>query len=93
MSAKPIKEIIDKYLNRTNILKVKNLAELEKNWKDIAGPQIAKNTEITSIKNGKLIIKTSNPTWRCELSLQKNKLLVSLNKTNKKEKIKDIIFR
>ena len=43
--------------------------------------------------NGKLTIKTSNPIWRNELSLQKNELIKKINNTGSEIKLTEIIFR
>ena len=49
--------------------------------------------EILDFKNGKLIIKTSNPIWRNELSFQKNELLNKLQKAEPGLNVTEIIFR
>ena len=73
--------------------KVLETINLNKSWNKIVGKTISKKTEIASIKNGKIIIKTSNPTWRNELSFQKEDLLNRLKKEEPKLNIKEIDFR
>ena len=62
-------------------------------WKNIVGKTISQNTEIKSIKNGKVTIKTANPIWRNELVFQKEDLLNRLKKEEPELYIKDIEFR
>ena len=76
MNPKSIREILSDYLTGSDFNEINESINLEKSWKHIAGKIIHKNTEIISLKKGELIIKTSNPVWRNELSLQKKDLLV-----------------
>ena len=45
------------------------------------------------LANGKIIIKTSNPIWRNELTFQKEDLLNRLKKEEPELNIKEIEFR
>ena len=92
MTSQSIKELITKFLDSTTTEKIKKTVEVEEIWKKIVGSQINKNTEIKEIKNNKIYIKTTNPIWRCELTLQKRNLIDMLNKQLKNKKIIDIIF-
>ena len=93
MNPKSIREILSDYLTGSDFNEINESINLEKSWKHIAGKIIYKNTEIISLKKGELIIKTSNPVWRNELSLQKKELLAKIKKTQPKLIIKEIIFR
>ena len=93
MNPKSIREILSDYLTGSDFNEINESINLEKSWKHIAGKIIHKNTEIISLKKGELIIKTSNPVWRNELSLQKKELLAKIKKTQPKLIIKEIIFR
>ena len=57
MTAKPIKEIIEKILSRNSMQDVKVLVDIEKRWKEIAGEQIHKNTEIEKVHKKLLKIR------------------------------------
>ena len=48
---------------------------LEQTWCAVVGKAISNNAEIIHLKKGILTIKTSNPIWRNELSLQKQNLI------------------
>ena len=93
MNPKSIREILSDYLTGSDFNEINESINLEKSWKHIVGKIIDKNTEIISLKKGELIIKTSNPVWRNELSLQKKDLLAKIKKTQPKLIIKEIIFR
>ena len=93
MKSKPIKEIISDYLQKTDFKTKNKTILIEKEWDKTVGELISKNTEITSFANGKLIVKTPNPVWRNELTLQTSELLKKLNQTMKETLIKEIIFR
>ena len=55
--------------------------------------QIKENTEIINLNNNTIIIKTTTPTWKTELSFQKTELLKIINNKLKPIKpIKDIRF-
>ena len=93
MKAKPIKEILSDYLKGTDFRTINESISIEKEWGQMVGELIAKNTEITSFINGRLTVKTSDPVWRNELTLQKSELIQKLNQTMTETPIKEIIFR
>ena len=93
MKSKAIKDLLSDYFKGTNFKEINEVINLNKTWNKIVGKTISKNTEITSIKNGKIIIKTSNPVWRNELTFQKEDLLNRLKKEEPEINIKEIEFR
>ncbi|MDP6936368.1 MAG: DUF721 domain-containing protein [Candidatus Marinimicrobia bacterium] len=93
MKAKPIKEILSDFFQGTDFQSINESISLEKEWGKMVGELIAKNTEITSFSNGRLTVKTSNPVWRNELTLQKPELIQKLNQIMTDTPIKEIIFR
>ena len=93
MKAKPIKELLLDYLKGSEFKEINETINLNKTWNKIVGKTISKKTEIASIKNGKIIIKTSNPIWRNELSFQKEDLLNRLKKEEPEINIKEIEFK
>ena len=62
-------------------------------WGETVGNKISKNTEPTSVKNGVLVIKTTNSVWKQELQIQKTEIIKKLNKRLKKNIIKEIRFK
>ena len=93
MKPRPIKNLLSEFLNGKDFKEINETICLTTAWKQNVGEPIFKNTEILSFKNGKLIIKTSNPIWRNELSFQKKDLLNKLQKAEPELNITEIIFR
>ena len=76
-----------------SLSEINTTINFEQTWCAVVGKTISNNTEIINIKNEKIIIKTSNPIWRNELTFQKKELLEQLNNEKSQLNIKDIIFR
>ena len=93
MKAKLIKDLLSDYLKGSDFKEINETINLNKSWNKIVGETISKNTEIVSIKNGKIKIKTTNPIWRNELTFQKEDLLHRLKKEEPELNIKEIEFR
>ena len=93
MKPRPIKNLLSDFLNGKDFRAINDTISLTAVWKQSVGKPILKNTEIIDFKNGKLIIKTSNPIWRNELSFQKNELLNKLQKAEPELNITEIVFR
>tara|TARA_B100000945_G_C20192628_1_gene507630 strand:- start:183 stop:464 length:282 start_codon:yes stop_codon:yes gene_type:complete len=92
LKAQPLKNILSEYLNREPIKKINNIINIQNIWTEVVGKTISINTEIIEVKNKTLLVKTKNPIWRNELSLQKTDLLKKLNKNKHINNIKDIRF-
>ena len=88
--AEAIKEILEKYLQKKSFKEINQTIALEKEWEEVVGKHIYKNTQIVSFKKGVLKIKSATPVWRNEISLQKEIILKKINKQNPKQKIKEI---
>ena len=93
MKAKSIKNLLSDYFKGSNFKEINETINLNKSWNKIVGKTISKKTEIASIKNGKITIKTSNPIWRNELTFQKEDLLNRLQKEKPELNIKEIEFK
>ena len=93
MAVKQLKQILGEYLKGADFKEINNTISIQTAWENMSGKLINKNTEILSFKNGTVIIKVSNPIWRNELSLQKQNLLIKLQKEEPALKIKNIIFK
>ena len=79
-----INELLDVFLNNKNLKNTKVRDLIESVWEEKINSDIKKNTTILSFKNGILLVKAKNPTWKMELSLIKNKLKKKLT-TRKKQ--------
>ena len=93
MSAKELKQVLEEYLKGSDFTEINNTISIQTAWEKTVGKPISKNTKIESFKNGTIKIKTSNPVWRNELSLQKQNLLDKLKKTEPDLKINEIILK
>ena len=93
MKPKPIKDVLSDFLKGSNFKEINETINISEAWKNIVWETIFKNTEIRSIKKGKITIKTANPIWRNELSFQKEDLLNRLKKEEPELNIKEIEFR
>ncbi len=93
MKPKPIKDILSDLLKGSSFKEINETINISKAWKKIVGKTISKNTEIKSIKKGRLRVKTANPIWRNELIFQKEDLLQRLQKEEPELYIKEIEFR
>ena len=93
VKAKSIKNLLSDYFKGSDFKEINETINLNKSWNKIVGKTISKKTEIVSIKNGKIIIKTTNPIWRNELTFQKEDLLNRLKKEEQEINIKEIEFR
>ena len=93
MKPKPIKDILSNLLKGSSFKEINETINISTAWTNIVGKAISKNTEIKSIKNGRVTIKTTNPIWRNELIFQKEDLLNRLKKEEPELYIKEIEFR
>ena len=93
MKPQSIKSLLSDLLNGKDFTAINNTISLTAVWKQSVGEPILKNTDILDFKNGKLIIKTSNPILRNEMSFQKNELLNKLQKAEPELNITEIVFR
>ena len=69
-----INELLDVFLNNKNLKNTKERDRIESVWEETINSTVKKNTTILSFKNGILLVKAKNPSWKMELSLIKNKL-------------------
>ena len=61
-------------------------------WKEVVGKRVAENTTAEKIDHGVLMVRTTTPTWRQELQLQKTTSIKKLNKKLGKKVVKDVRF-
>jgi predicted nucleic acid-binding Zn ribbon protein len=62
-------------------------------WPRVAGPQAAAATEVESVRDGVLFVRTKSSVWSHELTLHKARLLTGLNRMLGGKVIQEIIFR
>ena len=88
-----IQVAIQNFLKKSGLNSGVEQQEALKIWGETVGNKISKNTEPMSVKNGILVIKTTNPVWKQELQIQKTEIIKKLNKRLKKNIIKEIRFK
>ncbi len=93
MSVKSLKEIIEDFFKGTNFKEINESISVKRVWEQEVGDPINKNTEMLSFTNGSLTIKVYSPTWRNELSLQKQEILEKLQSAEPDLNIKEIILK
>lgn len=92
-NAKPLKELIDKYLKHLKIDKKLNEVKIIKIWNETVGKGITKSTRQIYIRDGVLYVYLNSAIIRQELSMVKEALVRTLNQRAENEIIKDIVFR
>ena len=86
-----IKTPIQKYIQKTPKTKEgKMFLLIKKEWKKQTNKQTQNNVIVYDYKQNKLTLKTKNPTWRNEISIQKDTIKQKLLK-NPKIKIEKIL--
>ena len=88
-----IQVAIQNFLKKSGLNSGVEQQEALKIWGKTVGNKISKNTEPMSVKNGILVIKTTNPVWKQELQIQKTEIIKKLNNRLKKNIIKEIRFK
>ncbi len=62
-------------------------------WYEVAGPSVAAVTDSAWMSRGRLFVKITSPTWRHELSLQREEWKARINKQVGSEVVREIVFR
>ena len=88
-----IQVAIQNFLRKSGLNSGVEQQKVLKIWAKTVGNKISKNTEPKSVKNGILVIKTTNSVWKQELQIQKTEIIKRLNKILKKNIIKEIKFK
>ena len=88
-----IQVAIRNFLKKSGLNSGVEQQEALKIWGETVGNKISKNTEPMSVKNGILVIKTTNSVWKQELQIQKTEIIKKLNNRLKKNIIKEIRFK
>ena len=78
---KKINNLLDVFLKNKELKKNKNRDKIELMWEKRIEKKIQENTTILDFKDGVLLVKAKNPTWKMEISLIKETLKKKL--TNK----------
>ena len=85
-----IKKSLVEFFNNKNQENPLLFNEIMEAWKKAVDKQTLKNTEVLSINNKILLIKTSNPVCRNEMFLNKTNILKKINKRLKNQTLKEL---
>ena len=85
-----IKKSLVKFFDKKNQENPLLYSEITEAWKQAVEEQIFKKTDILSIKNKVLLIKTPNPVYRSEIALNKTNIIKNINKRLKNHQIKEL---
>jgi predicted nucleic acid-binding Zn ribbon protein len=90
---KNINEAIQQTLLSLGLAERLSQYEVVNSWGEIVGDSIARVTKTEGIKDRVLVVRVMHPAWRQELVFLKADLIEKINRTIKKEIVKDIIFK
>ena len=85
-----IKKSLVEFFNNKNQENPLLFNEIMEAWKKAVDKQTLKNTEVLSINNKILLIKTSNPVCRNEMFLNKTNIIKKINKRLKNQTLKEL---
>lgn len=61
-------------------------------WREVAGPEIAKHTTGSALREGELLVYVDSPTWAHELSAMAEHMRVRLNEALGEELVRSVRF-
>ncbi len=90
---KPIGGALDELVRSLGIKKKLQEYEAVLQWSSVVGEHVARMSSATTISRGVMYVKVTTSTWRNELSLRKNEIILKLNAVLGEEVVKDIKFQ
>ena len=88
-----MKDAIGEFLERYRLKKKFDQTEVISLWKTMFGPVVANRTTQLFFRDGKLFVSLSSSVLRQELSMNKAKIIQSLNEEMNQEVVKEIVFK
>jgi len=88
----PLSEVLNKLIFNLGIEKGILQGQAFTLWDEVVGGINAKKAKPIKIDRGKLLVRTTDSTWRQELFYQKNEIIRKLNIRLRSDVVKDIIF-
>ena len=88
-----MKDAIGEFLERNRLKKKFDQTEVISLWKTMFGPVVANRTTQLFFRDGKLFVSLSSSVLRQELSMNKAKIIQSLNEEMNQEVVKEIVFK
>jgi predicted nucleic acid-binding Zn ribbon protein len=88
-----MKDAIGEFLERNRLKKKFDQTEVISLWKTMFGPVVANRTTQLFFRDGKLYVSLSSSVLRQELSMNKAKIIQSLNEEMILVVVKEIVFK
>ena len=92
-SMTPLKDIIQNLFSDGTLPFNADDASIWKVWEEAVGPTVAKNAWPSWIKNGRLIVKVSDPIWLQELKFVEEDIREKLNRRLGRTAVEKIEFK
>ncbi len=87
-----INSLFDSLPNKFNLNEKRIIVDLRNNIKEIISESFSKSVVIYDLKDGKLILKVSNPVWKTEIQLRKEQIVEKFNAYLGANIIKNIVL-
>lgn len=88
-----LSNVLEGVLKASNLKIDLSLHKLWKQWADIVGPVIARNTRPAAIKGKLLLVNVSSAPWMQQLQFLKDELIKKLNDALERDAVADIRFQ
>ena len=88
-----VREVMGRLLARRGYAQIQAVADLQKFWRSVVGPQLAQDSRPGSLRRGVLEVLVRNSTVLQELTFRKRKLLQQLAANEQGVEFKNLRFR
>jgi len=85
-----LKKAIGEAIKKAGLKKALEQESAVKIWGEVVGEKIKNNVKAERVENGRLFVKTHSSTWRQELQMQQEKIVLKINKKIGANAIKEI---
>ena len=90
--AKKIKSILGEFISKNALADGIDSARIQESWRKLLGENINAYTKNITLKQNVLIVKITSSVLRQELSYGKDKIIIMINESLGKDKVRDIRF-
>ncbi len=87
-----LNSLMDSIQNQFNLTEKRIVVDLRNNVESIISESFSKSVIIYDLKDGKLILKVSNPIWKTEIQLRKVQIVEKFNSYLGANIIKNIVL-
>lgn len=88
-----VREVMSRHLSQRGYAQIQAVAELQRFWRSVVGPQWAQDSRPGTLRRGVLEVLVRNSTILQELSFRKRELLQQLAENEQGVEIKNLKFR